>query len=258
MRILVCVKQSVQLTDPELPADGGTVRLADLEPEYDINYYDTFALEEAVQIKETVPDVTIDAVSAGPDRVETTLRRALALGADNAIHVHTPDIAMMPAATVAALIHRATANRDYDLILAGVMSEDAMQRMTGPMVAALRGLPCATSVVDARLDMEKRTVTAVCELEGGLHETVELALPALVTVQSGINLPRYASLSNRLRARSQAIEVVRVDSPDMPDAGLAIGPLFVPAKTGGGEILTGTPKEKAQSLISRLHEKSIL
>ncbi|ABW67727.1 electron transfer flavoprotein subunit beta/FixA family protein [Desulfosudis oleivorans] len=258
MRILVCVKQAAQLTDPELPAEGGTIRLADLEPEYDINYYDTFAVEEAVRLKETLPDVTIDAVSVGPDRVETTLRRALALGADNAIHVHTPDMSMMPAATVAHLIDRSTADRDYDLILAGVMSEDAMQRMTGPMVAALRGLPCATSVIKTRLDMEKKAVTVVCELEGGLHETVELALPALVTVQSGINLPRYASLSNRLRARSQAIEVVRVDPADIPDTGVAFGPLFVPAKTGGGEILTGTPREKAESLISRLHEKSIL
>lgn len=258
MRILVCVKQAAQLTDPELPAEGGTIRLADLEPEYDINYYDTFAVEEAVRIKETLPDVTIDAVSVGPDRVETTLRRALALGADNAIHVHTPDIPMMPAATVAALIHQATANGDYDLILAGVMSEDTMQRMTGPMVAALRGIPCATSVIEARLDMGKRAVTVVCELEGGLHETVRLTLPALITVQSGINLPRYASLSNRLRARSQAIAVVCVDSADMPDSGLADGPLFVPPKTGGGEILAGTPREKAETLISRLHEKSIL
>ncbi|MDY6832144.1 MAG: electron transfer flavoprotein subunit beta/FixA family protein [Thermodesulfobacteriota bacterium] len=258
MRILVCVKQSAQPTDPELPVDGGTIRLADLEPEYDINYYDTFAVEEAVRLKETLPDVTIDAVSVGPDRVETTLRRALALGADNAIHVHTPDISMMPAATVAHLIHQATAVKNYELVFAGVMSEDTMQRMTGPMVAALRGIPCATSVIEARLDMKKREVTAVCELEDGLHETVSLALPALITVQSGINLPRYASLSNRLRARSQAIEVVRVDSADTPDSGITTGPLFVPPKTGGGEILTGTPREKAETLISRLHEKSIL
>ena len=83
-------------------------------------------------------------------------------------------------------------------------------------------------------------------------------LPALLTVQSGINLPRYASLSNRLRARSQAIDAVAVRPLEIPDAGLAVGPVFVPPRTPGGEILTGTPEEKARKLIERLHAKSIL
>lgn len=258
MKILVCVKQTAQIIDPEeLPAtDSGM--LADWEPEYDINYYDTFAVEEAVRIRERLPDVTIDAVSVGPDRVETTLRRALALGADNAIHIHTPDSALMPAAAVAALIARAASAAPYDLILAGVMSEDAMQRLVGPMLATLLNLPCATSVIEARLDMDKKTVCAVCELEGGLRETVDLTLPALLTVQSGINLPRYASLSNRLRAKAQAVRVISVEPADMADAGLATGPVFLPAKSAGGEILTGTPQEKARTLIERLHERSIL
>lgn len=258
MKILVCVKQIIQLADPESLPDEGAWDPADGRADYDINYYDTFAIEEAVQIKERLPDVTIDAVSVGPDRVEATLRKALALGADNAIHIRTPDLPLMPAAAVADLIHKATAKTAYNLILAGVMSEDLMQRLTGPMLAALRGIPCATSVIEARLAPDKGAVCAVCELEGGLRETVELTLPALLTVQSGINLPRYASLSNRLRARSQAIDAVAVRPLEIPDAGLAVGPVFVPPRTPGGEILTGTPEEKARKLIERLHAKSIL
>ncbi|MFO8047769.1 MAG: hypothetical protein R6U29_01950 [Desulfosudaceae bacterium] len=259
MKILVCVKQVLDMDDELTIREDGRWVAEDNDTDRHLNYYDTFALEEAVRIKENLADVTIEAMSLGPDRVEPTLRQALALGADQAIHLRTETDEILTAGTVAALLAAVAGSRGYDLILTGVMSEDMMQRLTGPMLAAGCGLPCAASVVAARLDPAAGTVQADCELEGGLRERVRLPLPALLTIQSGINRPRYASLSNRLRAKSQAIEqVAAAELPAPPRVGQRLRRVYLPEKTATGLFLEGTPREKAETLLNLLHEKSIL
>ncbi|RLC31459.1 MAG: electron transfer flavoprotein subunit beta [Deltaproteobacteria bacterium] len=259
MKILVCVKEVAELVDqPGIRADRQWIENDD-SVDYRINYYDEFAMEEAVLLREQLGSVTIDAVSVGPDRVETTLRRALALGADNAVHIRTSgEEGYLPAAAVARLIADFASKGGYDLILAGVMSEDCMERVTGPMIAALLKIPCATSVVEEKLEPGTGSILAVCELEGGVKETVRLSMPALLTVQSGINRPRYASLSNRLRAKSQPIEKINADTLGMADAGQSVHSVFVPEKTSGGIFIKGSPQEKAKTLVEILHEKTIL
>jgi electron transfer flavoprotein beta subunit len=133
-----------------------------------------------------------------------------------------------------------------------------MQSLTGPMTAARCNLPCAAAVVDLTLDQENRTVTAICELTGGLHETVRLPLPAVITVQSGINQPRYASLSNRLRAKSQAVRTIPAAAADLPEKRQQTLSVFVPVKTGAGEFIPGSLEEKALTLIDILHQKSLI
>jgi electron transfer flavoprotein beta subunit len=223
-----------------------------------MNYFDEFAVEEAVRIREQFPGVTIDALTMGPAGAEVTLRRALALGADNAVHILSPESGFVPAEDTACQIAKFIKNASYDLILFGVMSEDAMQSLTGPMTAALCGLPCAAAVVHQMLDRENGTITVECELAGGLHETVRLRLPAVITVQSGINQPRYASLSNRLRAKSQAIQTIVPDKAKMPEPRQQPLSVFVPVKTGAGEFIEGSLEEQAAALIDILHQKSLI
>lgn len=267
MKILVCVKQVIDTDDDiQLLPDGLRIDTNATDVDLRLNYYDTFAIEEAVCIKEARPDVTIDAIAVGPPTgqptgqmdAEPTLRHALALGADHAIHIQVEDIDFMPADVVAKLIADVVAGREYDLILAGVMSEDLMQGITGPMVAALCGLPCATAVVQTSLSPGSQIVDVACELEGGLRETIQLSLPALLSVQSGINQPRYASLSNRLRAKSQELEIIIPDKTNLPKPGCTLTGLSLPEKETQGEFIEGSIEEKADRLLAILHEKSLL
>lgn len=257
MKILVCVKQVPDI-EQEINIRQDRQWIAeDADTRYHLNYFDEFAAEEAVRIKEQFPGVTIDVLTMGPAGAESTLRRALALGADEAFHILSTENGFVPAEETAFQIAEFIKTAAYDLVLFGVMSEDAMQSLTGPMTAALCGLPCAAAVVQQTLDPDGRSVTVVCELAGGLHETVRLPLPAVLTVQSGINQPRYASLSNRLRAKSQAIRTIIPGTAGRPEPQQPLS-VFVPPKTGAGEFIEGTAAEKAAALIEILHQKSLI
>lgn len=258
MRLLVCVKQVIDIEQQmDIRADRRWIAENE-DTRYHMNYYDEFAVEEAVRIKEKFGGVTIEALTMGPAEAESALRRALALGADTAVHIRYDDAGFLPAEETAFHIAEHIKAASYDLILCGVMSEDAMQSLTGPMLAARLGIPCATAVVGQEINPADGTVTVICELTGGLRETMWLPLPALLSVQSGINQPRYASLSNRLRAKSQAIRTIPADRPcrlEQRQHGLSV---FVPAKKGSGEFLAGSAEQKAGALIDILHKKSLI
>ncbi len=258
MKILVCIKQVVDIEQQINIRPDGQWIAEDDDTRYHINYFDEFAIEEAVRIKEAFKNATIDAITVGPAEAESTLRRALALGVDNAVHILCPSNAFLPAEETSRYLAEFMIPRAYDLVLFGVMSEDAMQGLTGPMTAARCGLPCAAAVVEQKIDPAEKTITVVCELSGGVHETVRLPLPAVLTAQSGINRPRYASLSNRLRAKSQAIETLSAESIADPQPRQHLLSLFVPPKTGTGQFIQGTVEEKARTLLTILHEKSLI
>ncbi|MDY6822777.1 MAG: electron transfer flavoprotein subunit beta/FixA family protein [Thermodesulfobacteriota bacterium] len=259
MKILVCVKQVMEPAGDISIRDDGKWLVEDDALDYRLNYYDQFAMEQAMLLKEAFDGITIDAVSVGPAGIEPTLRHALALGADNAIHIKTMDNGFQPADITGRLIAEYVSAHPCDMILTGVMSEDAMQSLTGPMIAAHCNIPCATAATAMTLNPADKTADVVCELEGGLSEQVRLTLPTLLSVQSGINQPRYASLSNRLRAKSQALEVIDKTGDAQKIAGTQETiRVFVPGKTGQGEFLEGTIGEKADALVRRLHERSII
>jgi electron transfer flavoprotein beta subunit len=258
MKILVCVKQ---VHDTESPVDivSGNRWVDEEGPiTFRMNRYDEFALEEAVLIREARSDVTIDAISVGPPRSGSTLKKSLEKGATNGIHILFDHEGYCPPSFTAALIADYAKDKSYDLILTGVMAEDDMQCQVGPLIAARLGLPCAASVVKETISPADSTVTVECELEGGINETFRIPMPCLLTIQSGINRPRYPSLSNVLRAKEQKLDTINADSTAIPGTHEQLISIAYPEKGSTGVVISGTPEQKAEQLLAILHEKSLL
>jgi len=257
MKILVLVKQTPAAeAEIGISADGSSLLVG--KNDWRMNRFDEFAVEEALKIRETFPGSSVDAVSVGPPRVAAVLRRALAMGADAAIHIlHDEKRELFPGDT-ASLLSSFAREGSYNLILAGVMSEDAMQGQTGPMLAELLGIPCATAVVAERISPGNGLITVERELEGGLREGLELHFPALLTVQSGINRPRYPALSHVLRSRSQPLLVIPADTlPGAPRRERLLG-LAWPAPSEKALFLEGTAEKKAERLAAIFNERALL
>ena len=257
MKILVCIKQVIDTdSQPHLSPEAGWLQ-EDCGCSYRMNSYDEYALEEALLLKEKIPNTEIHVISVGPDRVTQTIKRALSKGADYGVHIRC-DKAPLPAFETASCIAGYAREKTFDLILAGVMSEDAMQCQVGPLLAALLSVPCAVSVVAADLAAGDRFMTVHSELEGMLKEEIRVTLPAVITIQTGGNRPRYPSLSNILRAKEKVI--VTVDAEELPvtNPRAEYLPLAYPAVSAKGVILTGTREEKAEQLLNILHERSLL
>jgi len=257
VRILVCVKQ--------VPDAESTFRVDEQGKGFDeagilycMNSYDEYALEEAVQIKEERLRVEITALTVGPRRAEAVVRRALELGADHGAHLVTESGQGMDSLQTAFRIASFAKEKDFDLILCGVMSEDEQRCQTGPMVAALLGLPCATTVISEEILEGEQHARVERELEGGRRQVVELPLPAVLTVQSGINRPRYPSLSNKLRARKQELrEIDSVGMSPVPNCEERVR-VCLPPPSKTGVFLEGSLEEKAEALVQIIHEKTDL
>lgn len=256
MKLLVCIKQ---IHDPDAPVSVNTDNSwVDIDGgEYVMNRFDGFALEEALRIREEIPETRIDAVSVGPERVDAVLRRALGMGADHGIHILAESGGYLsPFATATWIAAYARACR-YDLILTGIMSGDDMNGQVGSLVAEMLHLPCATSVIFRRMIPESGQIFVEREMEGGLLDALEIKLPALLTLQSGINQPRYPSLSKMLRANKHPMEVVPAGSLDLPTVHLSVMQTTLPQKMRAGLMLEGTPREKAGRLLDILQNRFI-
>jgi electron transfer flavoprotein beta subunit len=255
VRILVCVKQ-VPDSESAFRVDQEGKGFDEAGVVFRMNSYDEFAVEEAVRIKEERPGVEITALTVGPRRSEAVVRRALELGADHGVHIVTEGGQGMDPLQKASRIAHVARDRAFDLLLFGVMSEDEQYCQTGPMVAALLDLPCATTVVSRELLKGNQRIRVERELEGGRRQVVEMPLPSVLTVQSGINRPRYPSLSNKLRARRQEIPAILhpVTGSDRRCQELVRASLPAPSKTG--IFLGGSLEEKAEALVRILHERT--
>jgi electron transfer flavoprotein beta subunit len=253
MKILVCVKQ-VPETESSIVIDTTNKRIQrDLINEWKMNQYDEAAVEEALQIKNAFPDTSIDIISVGPPRSEIAIRRAIGMGADSGIHIVTDNQGYRDPFAVASWI--AAFARSYDLILAGMISEDAMQGLVGPLIAENLSFPWATAVIFERLSPEKNQVYVEREIEGGFREQLELNLPAVLTVQTGINQPRYPSLSNLLRANKTELVTVDAAKLEHPAERLEVVRLTYPQKLREGLFLEGSQQEKAEQLLKILDQK---
>ena len=256
MKILVCVKQ-VPETEASIAIDPSSREIQkDLINVWRLNRYDEATVEEALQIKDAFPDTTIDIISVGPPRSERAIKRAIGMGADSGIHIVTDNQGDLDPFAVASWI--AVYARSHDLILAGVMSEDAMQGLVGPLIAENLVLPCATAVIYAQLWPEKKRVYIERETEGGFREQLELKLPAVLTIQTGINQPRYPSLSNLLRANKTELLTVNAAKLEHPAEKLEVNRLTYPRKLREGLFLKGSQQEKVEQLLRILLEKSFL
>lgn len=258
MKILVCVKQVPDSSDT-LAIDEGTGQIVfKASTVFRMNRYDEFALEEALLIKGKFPGTSVHALSFGPERAGTTVRRAIEMGADHGVHIlFTPEIYVSPFNT-AWFIASYARNRDYDLIMAGVMAEDTMACQAGQLIAALLDLPYVTSVISTEFQPEKGVVNVDREIEGGRRLSVLLEMPAVLTIQSGINTPRYPSLSNVLRARTQQQEVIKAECFNVPEIREECINVRFPAPVSMGTFIEGSSREKARKLLRILHEKNVL
>ncbi len=258
MKILVCVKQVYD--SPETLVFDESAGKVTFGPHtiFRMNHYDEYALEEALRIRERLGDAVVDALSVGPPRVGKTIRRALELGADQGIHVQTCDETCLSAFERAHFIAAASRGRGYDLVLAGVMAEDDMESQVGPLLAAVLGYGCATGVIFEELSADGREIAVEREVEGGSRECLSLALPCVLTIQSGINTPRYPALSHVLRTRSAELECIEASSLAVPPPTQSLVRILPPAQGRQGEIIEGTAAEKADKLIHILREHSLL
>jgi electron transfer flavoprotein beta subunit len=257
MKLLACIKQvpdsgETLFTDPQsgwIAHSPSTV--------FRMNRFDEFALEEALLLKERHPKTSVHALSVGPSRAGSTVRRAMEMGSDHGILILDPEEGYKSPYRIASYIAAYARTMDYDLIVTGVMAEDDMACQTGQLIAAILDMPCATSVISTEIRPGERRVVVEREIEGGRRLTVEMDMPAVLTIQSGINMPRYPSLSNVLRARTQQQELVRVeDLPAPPLHEDCIG-VHLPDPASMGDFLRGTPAEKARTLVRILHERAL-
>jgi electron transfer flavoprotein beta subunit len=259
MKIIVCVKQ-VPDSDAPLAVNADRNWVVETGINFELNPYDRYALEEALKIKDSAGAEVI-AVSIGPDRAAQVLKTCLATGADRAIHLK--DDAFQggcPWANAQALA-AAIRGEEPDLILCGLQSDDDTLAQTPVLLAEVLGVPHATGAM--KLEMHEGQVRVSRELEGDRREVVDLPLPGLVTVQTGINDPRYASIKGIMAAKRKEMKTpapadLGIDPSTVGRAGsrLTFSDLEVPAKKAGGEILTGTTDEMAAELVKRIRENT--
>ena len=254
MKIVVAIKQVPERDAPiSLTPDG---RLDDFNLAYTINEPDAYALEEALQLKEALersgqPAAEIVALSAGRARVASTLRDALAKGADRALHILADDPTNDPADTLALAHLLAAAIRPEapDLILTGLQSDDLGLGQTGVVLAELLEIPHATLIL--KVEKTAAGIRVKRELEDGWFQHIDLPLPALLTIQSGGNKLRYATLMGIKRAKSKPTATLPAAPSTAPPA-IELTRVYLPEKQKHTEMLTGTPTEIAAQLVDKL------
>ena len=245
MKVVVCVKQvgslgdEVEFTDDERSVDPDYL-------DYGLNEWDSFATEEALRLRETAGEGEVVAVSVGDEDTEDAMRRALAMGADRGIRVWSDDLAGADPITVARALAEVVRSESPDLVLCGVQSSDAVQAATGTALAELLGLPRVAVVT--RLEHGSGSATVHRELEGGLVDVVEVDTPAVLTIQTGINEPRYATLRAIKQAEQKEIDVREPGDLGTPAA--RVRRMFVPPKGEGAEMLEGD----AATIAGRIKE----
>ena len=255
MKIVVCIKQVPAKDAPLAITDGGWIRETDIG--FEMNEPDSYALEEGLRLKEKHSGEVI-AVSMGPERVKQTIKEALAKGADRGIHIADDKAYALDPLGAAKSLAAAIEREKPDLVLTGLQSDDQGSGQTGVLLAECLGLPHATIIM--QIDVQTERLRLKRELEAGWFQWVELALPAVLTIQSGINKVRYATLKGIMAAKKKEIVSVPRESLGVAhQATLHIERLYVPTKTKKTEFLTGTPKETAAKLIEKLkHEARVL
>jgi len=254
MNVIVCIKRVPEVTEVDLqPAPTGK-GIKEEGLVFALNDWDNYALEEAVRIKEKHGG-KVTAITAGSDEAEQVLRRALALGADDAIRITDPATEGSDAFATAKILAAAIKGMPYDIILTGVQAGDDGCAQVGVSLAELLGIPHATLVMALEIDGQKAAVRR--ELEGGMGEALEVGLPALFTIQSGINEPRYVSIMGIRKVAQKEIRVANIaglglSHQEVGEAGamVAIERLFLPPTGEGAELIRGTPDEVAARVES--------
>src|SRR6478736_5298455 len=246
MKIAVCIKQvPTREWQPRLNDDKTWIR--DQDVSYEMNEPDAYALEEALRLREKHSGEVV-VCSAGPARVQQVIREALARGADRAVHVDDNSLATADAFVIADALAPAMAEEKFDLVLTGLQSDDQGHAQMGVVLAERLGIPHSTIIMDVQIDGSALRIKR--ELEGGWFQWIAMPLPALLTIQSGINQLRYATLKGIMGAKKKEIRKAA------PPAGVSprqtIVGLYVPEKAKKTQLIDGSPAEAAKELVRRL------
>jgi electron transfer flavoprotein beta subunit len=252
MKIVVAIKQVPERDAPVRIAANGK-EIEERELQFAMNEPDAYALEEALQLKEqsAAAGGEVIVVSAGPERAGTTIREALAKGADRAIHIICDDLGKRDGLGVARLLAAAVKPENPDLVLTGLQSEDLGLGQTGVILAELLGLPHATLIL--HVEKTDSGIKVKRELEEGWFQSIEMPTPAVLTMQSGGSKLRYATLMGIKRAKTK--ETRQIAAGDLSaDAApvLLLERITLPKKEKTTQILPGSPKEAAAALVEKL------
>jgi electron transfer flavoprotein beta subunit len=250
MKILVCIKQVVTREWQLRVNDAGTW-IRDQDASFELNEPDAYALEEALRLKEKHGGEVI-ACSVGPARAAQVIREALARGADRGIHVESASLASADASAVAGALAAAIKGEQMDLVLTGLQSDDQGFGQVGVVLAETLGMPHATIIMEVQAESGRLRVKR--ELEGGWFQWVSLPMPALLTIQSGINQLRYATLKGIMAAKKKEIRKVTPDESATPMQ--RITRMYFPEKAKQTQMISGSPAEAAKTLINRLRDEA--
>jgi electron transfer flavoprotein beta subunit len=252
LKILVCMKQVPQKDAPLKLNESGRWIREDIS--YEVNEPDAYALEEALRQKEKHGGEVV-VITAGPTRAQQVLREALAKGADRAIHLEGAEFVGLDAVNTAKAIRDAIKDESFDLIFTGLQSDDYGFAQTGVVLSELLGWPHATIIM--QIEKKDGVIRVKRELESGYFQYVEMPLPALLTIQSGINKLRYATLIGIKQAKNKPLRKVT-----FAEIQAALGPnlqqiqrLYIPQKTKKTELLEGSSAEVAKKLVEKLRNE---
>ena len=259
MNIVVCVKRVPDTTEADVSIDktGKDIDRSGLV--FDLNEWDSYAIEEAILLKEKLGG-TVTVLSMGGEESNETLRKCLAMGADEAVRLTDPAFDGSDGYATAKVLAEAIRKIPYDLIFTGTQTEDDGYGQVGVVLAELLGVPHASLVT--HLEIQEKKVKAHRELEGGLEEVVEIDLPALLTIQTGINEPRYVSIMGIRKVAKKEIKTFGVSDLNLKaeEVGLAgsdirLEKIFLPPVGEGAVMLDGKPEEVARKVFDILKDK---
>lgn len=259
MNIIVCVKRVPETTEADISIDKSEKDIDKSGLVFDLNEWDSYAIEEAILLKEKLGG-TVTVLSMGGEDSNESLRKCLAMGADDAIRLTDPLFSGSDGFVTARILAEAIRKLPYDLILTGTQAEDDGYGQVGVALAELLGIPHAALI--SRLEVQDKKVKAHRELEGGLEEVVEIDLPAVLTIQTGINEPRYVSIMGIRKVAKK--EIKTFGASDLSLKAEEVGPLgsdirlekiFLPPVGEGSEMLEGKPEEIALKFFDILKDK---
>jgi len=249
MKIIVAIKQ-VPVRDSQLRVDSNGRWIQENDLSFEINEPDAYALEEALQLKEKHGGEVI-ALCAGPARATQTIREALAKGADRAIHIEEENLASFDTLGIAKLLAKAAEPEKPDLILTGLQSDDLGAGQAGVVLAEVLGLPHGTIIM--AVEKTNGGIRVKRELEDGWFQNVEMPLPAVLTIQSGINKLRYATLMGIKKAKTKEIKQATAAGLGVAATPTAvIEKVYLPQKSKQTQLLEGNAKEAAAKLVEKL------
>jgi electron transfer flavoprotein beta subunit len=252
LKILVCMKQVPQKDAPLKVNESGKWIREDVS--YEVNEPDAYALEEALRQKEKHGGEVV-AITAGPARASQVLREALAKGADRAIHLEDDKFVGLDALNTAKAFAAAIKDEQFDLIFTGLQSDDYGYAQTGVVISELLGWPHATIIM--QIEKKDAGIRVKRELESGFFQFVEMPLPAVLTIQSGINKLRYATLIGIKQAKNKPLrKVTWAELEGSLSQNLQqVQRLYIPEKTKKTEMLEGPPGEIAKKLVDKLRNE---